>query len=98
MSTQDEILKIVQSEIDKMIADFVRKFWYVVIGMFLASTAAWYALYYQVQQLDAQRDADMAYTKEQINDNQKQIDTLRTDYKSDIKEMKEDLQYIRNKI
>lgn len=97
MNTQDEIIKIVKTEIDRMIANFVRTFWYVVIGMFMASAAAWYGLYYQVQQLDAQRDADLDYTKEQIADNQKQIDTLRSDYKSDIQEIKEDLKYIRNK-
>lgn len=98
MSTQEEIIKIVQAEIDKMIANFIRKFWYVVIGLALASATAWYGLYYQVQRIEAQQDADQEYNKEQIADNQKQIDTLRSDYKSDIKEMKEDLQYIRNRI
>lgn len=97
MITQDEAIKIVRSEIDTMISSFIQKFWYVVIGMVVSSAAAWYSLYYQVQQIDTQQDADMAYTKEQIADNQKQIDTLRTDYKSDIQEIKEDLKYIRNK-
>jgi Na+/H+ antiporter NhaB len=92
-----EITRIVKQEIDTMLANFIRKFWYVVIGMVLASAAAWYSLYYQVQQLDAEAEADMAYNKEQIADNQKQIDTLRTDYKSDIREIKEDLKYIRDK-
>jgi Tfp pilus assembly protein PilN len=95
--TSDEIVKVVEAEIDKIIANAVRKFWYVVIGLVVASAAAWYGLYYQVQQIDAQQDADMAYTKEQIAENQKQIDTLRTDYKSDIREIKEDLKYIRDK-
>jgi cell division protein FtsB len=95
--TSDEIVKVVQAEIDRMIANFIRKFWYVVIGLALTSAAAWYGLYYQVQQIESQQDADMAYTKEQIADNQKQIDTLRTDYKSDIREIKEDLKYIRDK-
>lgn len=98
MNTQEEIIAIVQAEIDRMIASFIRKFWYVVIGLALTSVGAWYSLFYQVQQLDAQREADVAYNKEQIADNQKQIDILRSDYKSDIKEMKEDLQYIRNRI
>lgn len=98
MSTQEEIIAIVQTEIDRMIANFIRKFWYVVIGLALTSAGAWYGLYYQVQRLEAERESDMEYTKEQISDNQKQIDTLRSDYKSDIKEMKEDLQYIRNRI
>jgi Tfp pilus assembly protein PilN len=98
MTTQDEIIKIVKTEIDIMIASFIRRFWYVVIGMVIGSAAAWYGLYYQVQQIEAQQDTDMAYTKEQIADNQKQIDTLRTDYKSDIREIKDDLKYIRDKI
>jgi hypothetical protein len=97
MSSQEQIIAIVQAEIDRMIAAFVRRFWYVVIGMAITSAAAWYSLYYQVQQLDSQRNTDVAYNKELIADNQKQIDLLRTDYKSDIKEIKDDLKYIRNK-
>ena len=96
MESRDDIVAIVKAEIDKMIADFIRKFWYVMFGMGITSAAAWYSLYYQVQQLDAQRDTDIAYTKDQIAENQKQIDTLRSDYKSDIKEIKEDVKYIRN--
>ncbi len=93
----NEIIKIVQDEIDKMIANFIRKVWYLVIGIVVTSAAAWYGLYYQVQRIEAQQEQDMEYTKEQIADNQKQIDTLRSDYKSDIKEIKEDLKYIRDK-
>lgn len=96
--TSDDIVKVVQAEIDKMLAGFIRKVWYTVVTIIVVSLGAWFALYYQVQQIDAQQDSDMAYTKEQIADNQKQIDTLRTDYKSDIREMKEDLKYIRDKI
>ena len=98
MDTKEDIIAIVQAEIDKMIANFIRRFWYVVIGMILASAAAWYSLYYQVQRIEAQRDIDIAYNKEQIDDNQKQVDILRLDYKADIREIKDDLKYIRNQI
>lgn len=92
-----EITKIVKQEIDTLLADFIRKFWYVVMGMVLTSATAWYSLYYHVQQLDLESESNMSYTKEKIAENQKQIDTLRTDYKSDIQEIKEDIKYIRNK-
>lgn len=91
MLTADEVKQIVHNELSTQRDDFLRKFWYVIIAMIVATASAWFGLYYQVQAIDLR-----------ISNNdvliQRQIDTLRLDYKTDIADIKTDIRIIRDEI
>ena len=91
MCTPEQIREIVHAELAKQRDDFVRKFWYIIISMIVASVGAWYSLYYQVQNLEIRGRAEEIAV-------QKQIDVLREDYKGDLAEIKTDLRFIREQI
>ena len=97
-ASPDEIRKIVHSELDIRLAGFIKQSWYTLIGLAIASGSAWFSLFYQVQALESTQTQQVILNKEAIIQNQTEIDTLRTDYKSDLREIKEDLKYIRNQI
>lgn len=98
MCTAEDVQTIIHAELDKRGADFVRKFWYIIIGFAISTAGAWYSLYYQVQRLDLQQADTTVRIKDSVAENQRQIDVLRGDYKEDIGEIKDDLKYIRERI
>ena len=98
MCTAEEVQKIVHTELDNKLAGFIKQSWYVLIGLVVSSAGAWFSLFYQVQAIDTEQKQQAVATKEAIIENQKQIDTLRTDYKADLSDIKQDLRYIRERI
>jgi len=96
--TPNQVQEIIHAELDKRSADFVRKFWYIIIGFAISTAGAWYSLYYQVQRLDLQQVETTVRIKDSVAENQRQLDILRTDYKEDVAEIKDDLKYIRERI
>ena len=86
-----DIQKIVHDEMQKSLSAFVTRSWYVIIGLIISSAAAWYSLYYQVQSLDRTVDRNDAVT-------QRQFEVFRQDYLRDIREIKEDIRFIRDRL
>ena len=91
MCTREDVQKIMHNELHKVLGEFVTKFWYIITGIIIASAAAWYSLYYQVQSIE--RDASTV----ELNV-QRQIDNLREDYLRDMQEIKGDIRFIRDRL
>lgn len=91
MCTPEEVQKIVHAELLKQRSEFVTKFWYIMIGLFISTASAWYSLFFQVQNLEKTVAVNEMNT-------QKQLDLLRADYKSDINEIKQDIRFIRDRV
>lgn len=89
--TDDNLQKIVQGELQKIFSSFITKFWYIITGMVIASAAAWYSLYYQVQNLEQN-------ALEKNTQIQRDIDLLRNTYLRDIQDIKNDIRFIRESI
>lgn len=87
--TKDEIKDTIREELVSERGRFVSQFWYVLIGLFFTTAAAWFSLYYQVQQL-----ADVV--DRNYSDLNKQTETLKNDYKQDVAEIKSDVRFIRD--
>jgi hypothetical protein len=96
--TPEDVQKIIHAEFNLKLSSFITRFWYIIGGLILSSAGAWFSLYYQVQHIDTQSGWSFEQQRAYSTDVQRQIDTLRTDYKNDIAEMKADLRYIRDRI
>ena len=91
MCTKENVREILHEEMTNLVSDFITKFWYIITGIIIASAAAWYSLYYQVQQIEN----DVANADINV---QRQIDTLRADYIRDMQEIKSDIRFIRDRL
>lgn len=88
MCTVEDVQKIVHDELQKERGRFITQFWYVIIGMVISVLGSWFSLYFQVQNLqETAINSDLVL--------QRQIDTLRIDYKADMLEIKSDIRLIR---
>ena len=91
MCTKENVQEIVHAEIHKVLGVFITKFWYIITGMIIASAAAWYSLYYQVQSIEREAaNMDIGV--------QRQLETLRQDYIRDMQEIKSDIRFIRDRL
>ena len=86
-----DIQKIVHDEIQKSLGSFITRSWYVLGGIAIASATAWYSLYYQVQAIDTSVERNDIST-------QRQFELFRQDYLRDIREIKEDIRFIRDRL
>lgn len=89
MCTAEQVQKIVHEELLKERGAFVGKFWAIIITMGVATASAWFGLYYQVQAISKSNEDNEQGL-------QRQIDSLRADYKEDITDIKNDVRYIRD--
>lgn len=87
--TPEDIKQIVHDELIATRGRFVSQFWYVLLGLFITSAGAWFSLYFQVQSIQQ----ELVRTQTETT---KQYDTLRTDYKADVSEIKNDVRFIRD--
>ena len=91
MCTKENVQEIVHTEMHKVLGEFITKFWYIIAGIVIASSAAWYSLYYQVQSIEREAaNMDIGV--------QRQLETLRQDYIRDMQEIKSDIRFIRDRL
>lgn len=91
MPTNEDIQKIVHRELLNETSKLITRFWWTVSAMTVAVLGAWFGLYYQVQ-------SQGIIIERNYLDTQRSIETLRTDYRNDIKDMKDDIRFIREQL
>jgi hypothetical protein len=93
MCTKEEVREIVHMELNIQRGEFVKKFWYVIIGMVFTTASAWFSLFFQVQNL-----SQNAFTIQDGRLIEQQITNLQRNYERDLVEIKSDIRFIREKL
>lgn len=91
--TPEKVREIVHQELAIQRDEFVRKFWYIIIGMIITSVSAWFSLYFQVQSL-----SDENFNVQDGRVLEQQISNLQRNYERDVLEIKSDIRIIREKL
>ena len=106
---QESVPKIIENVLAKKTAKFVWGYWVLMGTVIVTATSAWFTLYNQVQNNTDKLSEGGRYTQQehelyaqqvniQLDTLSKEIETLRSDYKEDISEMKKDIRFIREKL